>query len=36
MFKITGSAGQVLLEIVESEKQSPDEELFVRLTMGIG
>lgn len=36
MFKITGSAGQVLLEIVESEKQTPDEELFVRLTMGIG
>ncbi|MDR7001712.1 hypothetical protein J2Y67_004186 [Neobacillus niacini] len=36
MFKITGSAGQVLQKVVDSEKQSPEEELFVRLTMGIG
>lgn len=36
MFKITGSAAQVLLNIVDAEKNSPEEELFVRITMGIG
>jgi hypothetical protein len=36
MFKITSQAQQFLEEIVNREKQTEDEELFVRLSMGIG
>jgi hypothetical protein len=36
MFKITESAYTTLEDVIEREKQSPDEELFVRLSMGIG
>jgi hypothetical protein len=36
MFKITGSAHQFLDEQVNREKQTENEKLFVRLSMGIG
>jgi hypothetical protein len=36
MFKITESAKAFLLEQVEKEKQSEDETLLVRISMGIG
>jgi hypothetical protein len=36
MFKITGSAHQFLDEQVNGEKQTENEKLFVRLSMGIG
>jgi hypothetical protein len=36
LFKITESARSILEEIIEREKQSPNEELLVRLSMGIG
>jgi hypothetical protein len=36
MFKITSSAQQFLQDQVNREKQTQDEELFVRLSMGIG
>lgn len=36
MFKLSGSAHQFLTENVEREKQTSDEDLFVRLSMGVG
>jgi hypothetical protein len=36
LFKITESAHSILVGIIEREKQSPNEELLVRLSMGIG
>jgi hypothetical protein len=36
MFKLTESAYHKLLEIVNKEKVSKDEQLYLRLTMGIG
>jgi len=36
MFSITESAYRILAEKLEEERQSPDEELFLRLSMGIG
>lgn len=36
MFKITGSAHSKLSTIMEGEKSTEDEVLYVRLTMGIG
>jgi hypothetical protein len=36
MFKITESACTILEDVIEREKQSLDEELLVRLSMGIG
>lgn len=36
MFEISGSALKVLSEIIQKEKQHDQEELYVRLTMGIG
>ncbi|AIE59937.1 hypothetical protein MGA3_05465 [Bacillus methanolicus MGA3] len=36
MFKMTGSAHKVLSEVIQQEKQHEQEELYVRLTMGIG
>ncbi|TWE01674.1 hypothetical protein FB550_10540 [Neobacillus bataviensis] len=36
MFKITESAYLKLSEIVNQEKITADEQLFLRLTMGIG
>jgi hypothetical protein len=36
MFKITGNAQQYLLQQVEREKQTEEETLYVRLSMGIG
>ena len=36
MFKITSQAQRFLLEVVNREKQTDDEELFVRISMGLG
>ena len=36
MFKLTESAYHKLIEIVNKEKVSEDERLYLRLTMGIG
>jgi hypothetical protein len=36
MFQITSSAYQKLENILASEKEIPDEELYIRLSMGIG
>jgi hypothetical protein len=36
MFNITNTAHQFLSEVIEKEKQYDEEELYVRLTMGIG
>jgi hypothetical protein len=36
VFKLTESAYKKLLETVNREKQSPEEQLFLRLSMGIG
>ena len=36
MFQITESAHGILEVIITREKQFPSEELFVRLSMGIG
>jgi hypothetical protein len=36
MFKLTGSAYQKLEDIVIKERITPDEKLFIRLSMGIG
>ena len=36
MFKITSSAFDVLEQAIKNERNSEDEKLFVRLTMGIG
>lgn len=36
MFKLTGSAYQKLEEIIIKEQITPDEKLFIRLSMGIG
>lgn len=36
MFKLTNSAYLKLSEIVVQEKVTADEQLFLRLTMGIG
>lgn len=36
MFKITESASSILAGVIEREKQTPDEELLVRLSMGVG
>ena len=36
MFKLTESAYHKLIEIVNQEKKSEDEQLYLRLTMGIG
>ena len=36
MFKITGNAQTYLVDQVEREKETKDETLYVRLSMGIG
>ena len=36
LFKITSSAYDVLEQAIKNERNSEDEKLFVRLTMGIG
>jgi hypothetical protein len=36
IFQLTGSAYQKLEEIIHSEQKTPDEKLYVRLSMGIG
>ena len=36
MFKLTSQAQLFLQEVINREKQTGDEELFVRLSMGIG
>lgn len=36
MFKLTGSAYKMLLDIIQKEKVSEDEELYLRVSMGIG
>lgn len=36
MFKITGGAHKLLQESVNKEKHTEDEELYLRLSMGIG
>jgi hypothetical protein len=36
MFKLTESAYHKLTEIINQEKTSEDEQLYLRLTMGIG
>lgn len=36
MFKISESARTILEDVIEKERQTPQEELFVRLSMGIG
>jgi hypothetical protein len=36
LFKVTGSAIEVLEQAVEKGKDREDEKLYVRLTMGIG
>lgn len=36
MFKVSESACNVLKDVIEREKQTPNEELLVRLSMGIG
>jgi hypothetical protein len=36
MFTITESACTILEDVIEREKQTPNEELLVRLSMGIG
>ena len=36
LFKITNSAFDVLEQAIRKEKNSEEEQLFVRLTMGIG
>ena len=36
MFKITSSAFDILEQAIKNERNSEDEKLFVRLTMGIG
>jgi hypothetical protein len=36
MFEMTESACTILEAVIEKEKQSPSEELLVRLSMGIG
>jgi hypothetical protein len=36
LFNITGSAHKLLALTIEKEKESPDEQLFLRLSMGVG
>lgn len=36
MFQLTGSAYQKLKEIIQAEKVTLDEQLYIRLSMGIG
>lgn len=36
MFKVTESAYRVLIKTVNNEKKTVDEELYLRLSMGIG
>jgi hypothetical protein len=36
MFQITESAHKIIEDIVNREKVTKDEELFLRLSMGIG
>lgn len=36
MLKITGNAYDIITRALENEKQSPDEQLYVRLSIGIG
>jgi len=36
MFKLSGKAQEMLMSAVNREKKPEDEQLFVRLTMGIG
>ena len=36
MFNVSESACNVLKDVIEREKQTPNEELLVRLSMGIG
>lgn len=36
MLKVTGSAYDLIKRALEEEKKTPDETLFVRLSMGIG
>lgn len=36
LFKITSSAFEVLEQAIKNERNTEDEKLYVRLTMGIG
>ncbi|MDQ1002395.1 hypothetical protein QFZ28_002795 [Neobacillus niacini] len=36
MFNITESASHVLEDVIERERHTPNEELLVRLSMGVG
>jgi len=36
MFTITGRAQKYLLKTIDMDRQVPEEELFLRLSMGIG
>jgi hypothetical protein len=36
MLKVTGSAYDLIKRALEEEKKTPDETLYVRLSMGIG
>jgi hypothetical protein len=36
MFQLTGEAYRKLDEIIRLEQKTPDEKLFIRLSMGIG
>lgn len=36
MFKISGSAYDILSQTIKNEKKHPSEQLFVRVAMGIG
>jgi hypothetical protein len=36
MFIITESTSKILEDVIERERQTPHEELFVRLSMGVG
>jgi len=36
MFKVTGAALEVLDRAIRQERNTEDEKLFIRLTMGVG
>lgn len=36
MFKVTPTAYDMLLKLVDEQKQSADEKLFIRAEMGLG
>lgn len=36
MFKLTDSASEIIRSIINKEKNTEDEELFLRLSVGIG